>query len=119
MTMLIDTGANVTIVSENSFKCIEPSLRPQTTPVYSKLITATEAAIPFIGQTQVEIQIDNNRFFHDVLIADIQNDVILGIDFLTKRVMFFFCLKIALMCMVTKFPVLDIPMMYLLVAELL
>lgn len=24
MTMLIDTGANVTIVSENSFKCIEP-----------------------------------------------------------------------------------------------
>lgn len=89
MTMLIDTGANVTIVSENSFKCIEPSLRPQTTPVYSKLITATEAAIPFIGQTQVEIQIDNNRFFHDVLTADIQNDVILGIDFLTKRVMFF------------------------------
>lgn len=41
MTMLIDTGANVTTVSENSFKCIEPSLRPQTTPVHSKLITAT------------------------------------------------------------------------------
>lgn len=26
MTMLIDTGANVAIVSENSFMCIEPSL---------------------------------------------------------------------------------------------
>lgn len=98
MTMQIDTGANVTIVSENSFMCIEPSLRPQTTPVHSKLITATGAAIPFIGQTQVEIQIDNNRFVHDVLIADIQNDVILGIDFLPSiSVMFLFCLKIALM----------------------
>lgn len=29
MTMLKDTGANVTIVSENSFMCIEPSLRPR------------------------------------------------------------------------------------------
>lgn len=85
MTMLIDTGANVTIVSENSFMCIEPSLRPQTFPVHSKLITATGAATPFIGQTKVEIQIDNTRFIHDVLIADIQNDVILGIDFLTKH----------------------------------
>lgn len=85
MTMLIDTGANVAIVSENSFMCIEPSLRPQIFPVHSKLITATGAATPFIGQTKVEIQIDNNRFIHDVLIADIQNDVILGIDFLTKH----------------------------------
>lgn len=76
MTMLIDTGANVAIVSENSFMCIEPSLRPQTFPVHSKLITVTGAATPFIGQTKVEIQIDNNRFIHDVLIADIQNDVI-------------------------------------------
>lgn len=51
MTMLEDTGANVTIVSENSFMCIEPSLRPQTTPVHPKLITATGAATPFIGHS--------------------------------------------------------------------
>lgn len=50
MTMLKDTGANVTIVSENSL-CIEPSLRPQTTPVHPKLITATGAATPFIGHS--------------------------------------------------------------------
>lgn len=51
MTMLKDTGANVTIVSENSFMCIEPSLRPQATPVHPKLITATGAATPFIGHS--------------------------------------------------------------------
>lgn len=85
MTMLVDTGDNVTIISENSFMCIDPSQRPQTTPVRSKLITATGASSPFMGQSQVEIQIDNHKFIHDVLIADIQNDVILGIDFLTKN----------------------------------
>lgn len=51
MTMLKDTGANVTIVSENSVMCIEPSLRPRTTAVHHKLITATGAATPCIGHS--------------------------------------------------------------------
>lgn len=85
MTILVDTSANVTIISENSFMCIDPSQRPKTTPVRSKLFTATGASSPFMGQSQGEIQIDNHKFVHDVLIADIQNDVILGIDFLTKH----------------------------------
>lgn len=33
----------------------------------------------------MEVQIDNNKFAHDVLIANIQNDVKLGIDFLTNH----------------------------------
>ena len=85
MTMLVDTGANVTIISENSFMCIDPFQRTQTTPVRSKLITATGASSPFMGQSQVEIQIDSQKFVHDVLIADKQNDVILGINFFTKH----------------------------------
>ena len=38
-----------------------------------------------MGQSQVEIQIDNHKFVHDILIADIQNGVILGIYFLIKH----------------------------------
>lgn len=36
---------------KNSFMCIEPSLRPQTTPVHPKLNTATGSATPFIGHS--------------------------------------------------------------------
>lgn len=53
----------------------------------------------------MEVQIDNNKFAHDVLIANIQNDVKLGIDFLTITNVLYFCLKMALMGKMTKFPV--------------
>ena len=49
------------------------------------MVTATGTTSSFIGQTCVEIQIDQHKFFHNVLIADINNDAILGIDFLTAN----------------------------------
>lgn len=85
LPLLVDTGASVTILSEKSFQSISPSKRPQITPVNTKLVTATGTTSSFIGQTCVEIQIDQHKFFHNVLIADINNDAILGIDFLTAN----------------------------------
>ncbi|XP_061184899.1 uncharacterized protein LOC133192908 [Saccostrea echinata] len=85
MSLLVDTGASVTILSEKSFQSMNPSKHTKITPVNTKLVTATGTTSSFIGQTRVEIQIDQHKFFHDVLVADINNDVILGIDFLTAN----------------------------------
>ncbi|XP_062579683.1 uncharacterized protein LOC134241661 [Saccostrea cucullata] len=85
MSLLVDTGISVTILSVKSLKSINPCKHTKITPVNTKLVTATGTTSSFIGQTRVEIQIDQHKFYHDVFVADINNDVMLGIDFLTAN----------------------------------
>ena len=58
---------------------------PKLTPVYLHLVTATGESSPFIGKVVVEITLGSQKLLHDVLFADVKNDGILGMDFLTKR----------------------------------
>lgn len=53
--------------------------------VSSSLVTATGDRTPFQGKCTVSFQIGNRQVKHDVLFADIQNEGIIGFDFLSKH----------------------------------
>ena len=59
--------------------------RPKLMPVNLHLVTATGESSPFLGKAKIEIMLGTQKLLHDVLIADVKNDGILGMDFLTKH----------------------------------
>ncbi|CAG2204440.1 unnamed protein product [Mytilus edulis] len=85
LAFLVDTGANVTILSKKFIDEINPSLLPKMNPVNINLITATGDSSPFIGQIDVEICLGNYIYHHNVLVADISNEGIIGMDFLVTH----------------------------------
>ena len=83
LAMLVDTGANVTILSEGFVEKLSP--KPEISPCNINMITATGQCSPFKGQTDVIICLGQNKVKHHVLVANISNDGILGMDFLTQN----------------------------------
>ena len=62
-----------------------PETRPSLMPVNLHLVTATGESSPFLGKAEVEITLGSQRLSHNVLFADVKNDGIIGMDFLTKH----------------------------------
>ena len=85
MTFLVDSGANVSIISKETFEKWPYSKRPNIYPVQTSLVTVTGDSAPFHGKTVVEICLGRQKINHEFLIADIQYGGILGIDFLMKH----------------------------------
>ena len=84
LAMLVDTGSDVTILQKQLFdQCFADSIQ-EPDPVRSTLITATGESANFYGKVNVNFRIGNRDFIHDVYIADIKTDGILGLDFLSK-----------------------------------
>lgn len=85
LTFLVDTGSNVTILRKDLLESWSPETRPHLTPVNLKLVTVTGECSSFYGKSQVEITLGSQKLIHEILFADIQNDGILGIDFLNAN----------------------------------
>ncbi|CAG2240186.1 unnamed protein product [Mytilus edulis] len=85
LAFLVDTGASITILSKKFIDEINPSLLTKMNPVNINLITATGDSAPFIGQIDVEICLGNYIYHHNVLVADISNEGIIGMDFLVTH----------------------------------
>ena len=51
-------------------------------PTNTKMLTVTGEVTPFLGKTEHELKIGKQKLKHTLLIADIENDGILGMDFL-------------------------------------
>ncbi|MEW8546309.1 MAG: hypothetical protein AB2693_22560 [Candidatus Thiodiazotropha sp.] len=49
------------------------------------MMTVTGEVTPFLGKTEMEFGIGTQKLKHKALIADIENDVILGMNFLTSQ----------------------------------
>jgi hypothetical protein len=82
ISMLVDTGASVTILSQTFLNPIDPSLKPEMLPVNIKMKTATGEISSFLGQIAFELKLGKNLIKHKVLIANISIEGILGMDFL-------------------------------------
>jgi predicted aspartyl protease len=82
ISMLIDTGASVTILSQQFLNTIDPSLKPEIISVNIKMKSATGEISSFLGQIAVELKLGKTLITHKVLIANIPIEGILGMDFL-------------------------------------
>ena len=81
--MLVDTGANVTIVHPKIWaKIRKPSSRQTADSRKILLKTANGDRIPVIGEEDLELRIGDFSKKHRVLIATVVDDCILGIEFL-------------------------------------
>ena len=85
LAFLVDTGSCCTILSKNVFDRWPQETRPCLSPVNMHLITATGEMSPFLDKAEIEITLGSQKVLHDVLFADVKNDGILGMDFLTKH----------------------------------
>ena len=79
--MTVDTGASRTFVKPS----VIAAWRVEPTATCYKLLTATGETAPVHGICNVEIQLGRQRIEHPALVADIIDDVILGLDFLQSK----------------------------------
>lgn len=85
VTMLVDTGASITILKTDYLHCLPRTVTEQLEMVTTYLVSATGDRIPFQGKCKVHFEIDNRHVEHEVWFADIQNEGIIGFDFLSKH----------------------------------
>lgn len=85
VTFLIDTGSNVTILSKDLMARLPSDTSLSVQPTNIKMLTVTGEVTPFLGKTEMEFGIGTQKLKHKALIADIENDGILGMDFLTSH----------------------------------
>ena len=85
LTFLVDTGSNVTVLCRDLLDSWPQEHLPSLIPVNTQLVTATGECSPFYGEVEVEISLGNQKLKHQILFADIKNDGILGIDFLSAN----------------------------------
>ena len=85
ITFLIDTGSNVSILSKGLVDQFPPEFHKEIQPTKTKLLSVTGEVTPFLGKTTVTVEIGSQRVQQNVLIASIENDGILGMDFLTTH----------------------------------
>ena len=82
VTFVVDTGAEKTIISKKIFSKIDkqPSLAQK-----GGLLHAGGAPLKDYGICTLNIQLDNVTFLREVIIADIQDDALLGIDIMRNK----------------------------------
>ena len=85
ITFLIDTGSNVTILSKEMLQKLPSETNTLVEPSTLKMLTVTGEVTPFLGKMDLNLTIGTQKLKHNVLIADIENDGILGMDFLTAH----------------------------------
>ena len=81
---LIDTGAEVTIISNKLFETIPDKYRPKLleTMVSMKLEVADRGLVDIKGIADITFNTDSHTYRWRVLVAPIQEDGLLGMDFL-------------------------------------
>ncbi|VDI32101.1 Hypothetical predicted protein [Mytilus galloprovincialis] len=78
--LLIDTGATVTVISTKMFK--KMSNMPYLIPTERDILTASGHSLHVSGKTELEIETDTFKCISAAIVADINVDCILGLDFL-------------------------------------
>ena len=81
--LLIDTGASLSIISKGIFNQLigEHNLDPMTRPV----MTANDEPLTVYGKTKVSICIGRNTYQVPVVVAEMNSDGILGLDFMLSN----------------------------------
>ena len=78
---LVDTGASMTLMSQKVVNFEDHQIDPVSFDIYQ----ANGDPLPVVGQIVSEITLGPLRVCHNIVVADIHDDAILGIDFLMQH----------------------------------
>ena len=84
VTFLVDTGSSHTLISEGVYDRIIEARKPPLRQVTYKVCQADGSPLSIRGRTTVEIQVGSTDFVSEVTVAGLQNEAILGLDFLIQ-----------------------------------
>ena len=84
VTSLVDTGANTTILSTQTFNQMQPEQKPILNLATTDMILADGSAVPIAGRGTLQIEIGPATLLHEVWIADIEPAAIIGMDLMKK-----------------------------------
>ena len=82
LTFLVDTGSNVSILNRSVYEKLSAEARNLVQSTNKKLMTVTGETTPFIGRAVLNLEIGAQSLPINILFADIENEGILGLDFL-------------------------------------
>ena len=102
--ILLDTGSTLTIVNPELLEKLDSSQKPNLAFSAVRLKSANGENIPVLGECPIQITLRNIEITHTVLIADIESNFIIGVDFMMK-----FSCSICLKAMIFKFRETEIP----------
>ena len=82
-TAVIDTGAEVTVMSSNYYEKLPEAVRPPLRPAIRGLVVAEAGRkMGSSGVADIEFEMSGNRYKWPMYVAPIRDDVLLGADFL-------------------------------------
>lgn len=79
---LIDTGATLSIISKKAWDTVRQHGSSDVVPFNSTILSASSDRLVTYGKAELVVEISGVQCIADLVIADIENDVILGLDFL-------------------------------------
>lgn len=85
ISLLVDTGANISILSIDFFENLCENVKPPLVNVKIAMMTATGEVSPFHGKGNFSVTLNGKDFIHEMWVAQIKGDGILGMDFLMKH----------------------------------
>lgn len=83
--LLVDTGANHSILSMHLFNKLKLSENQIQTLRNVNIITATGESFLCLGQIVLPVVVDKQQILQNFWVADIQDEGILGLDFLSEN----------------------------------
>ena len=81
---LVDTGATVSLLSRTAYDRMDKA-NETSTGVDGEVVSTNDTPVKVFGQTSVQLKIGDEAWTQDLIIADIHEDGILGMDFLLKH----------------------------------
>ena len=81
---LVDTGATVSLLSRTAYDRMDKA-HETSTGVDGEVVSTNGTLVKVLGQTSVQLKTSDGAWEQDVIIADIHEDGILGMDFLLKH----------------------------------
>ena len=84
-SLLVDTGATVSVISKVVFETLSLTCKYPLHVVQDELLAANGSPLEVIGRTRMGIAIGQSKLEQDFIVANVNVDGILGIDFLSKH----------------------------------
>ena len=85
LNSLVDTGASLTVMSTRVWESSNLSKHGMLPEYNRTVVTASGAALEVKGKTTVSLQIGEESYDADVIVADVENDLLIGLDFMRRH----------------------------------